>query len=144
MRGKQKDGKFAPKFSPLKWGGDFTEGNSWHYSWSVFHDPQGLIDLMGGKEVFVSMLDSVFSVPPVFDDSYYGQVIHEIREMTVGVHGIRAFPQHRPASDDICSPFQGVSRVSERPGIRSGGFDRQDRGSACRVLHSRASEAMGH
>lgn len=32
MRGKQKDGKFAPEFSPLKWGGDFTEGNSWHYS----------------------------------------------------------------------------------------------------------------
>ena len=29
------------------------------------------------------MLDSVFSVPPIFDDSYYGQVIHEIREMTV-------------------------------------------------------------
>jgi predicted alpha-1,2-mannosidase len=83
MRGKQKDGKFAPKFSPLKWGGDFTEGNSWHYSWSVFHDPQGLIDLMGGKEMFVTMLDSVFSVPPIFDDSYYGQVIHEIREMTV-------------------------------------------------------------
>ncbi|MDE6173455.1 MAG: glycoside hydrolase family 92 protein, partial [Bacteroides sp.] len=44
---------------------------------------QGLIYLMGGKEVFVSMLDSVFTVPPVFDDSYYGQVIHEIREMTV-------------------------------------------------------------
>ncbi len=83
MRGKQQDGRFAPRFSPLKWGGDFTEGNSWHYSWSVFHDPQGLIDLMGGKETFVAMLDSVFAVPPLFDDSYYGQVIHEIREMTV-------------------------------------------------------------
>ena len=83
MRGKQQDGNFAPKFSPLKWGGDFTEGNSWHYSWSVFHDPQGLIDLMGGKDIFVQMLDSVFAVPPLFDDSYYGQVIHEIREMTV-------------------------------------------------------------
>ncbi len=83
MRGKNKDGKFMAPFSPLKWGDAFTEGNSWHYSWSVFHDPQGLIDLMGGKEVFVQMLDSVFSVPPIFDDSYYGQVIHEIREMTV-------------------------------------------------------------
>ncbi len=59
------------------------EGNSWHYSWSVFHDPQGLIDLMGGKDSFVMMLDSVFAVPPLFDDSYYGGVIHEIREMTV-------------------------------------------------------------
>ena len=83
MRGKNKDGKFMSPFSPLKWGDAFTEGNSWHYSWSVFHDPQGLIDLMGGKDVFVQMLDSVFAVPPIFDDSYYGGVIHEIREMTV-------------------------------------------------------------
>ena len=83
MRGKNIDGTFQAPFSPLKWGDAFTEGNSWHYSWSVFHDPQGLIDLMGGDDMFVTMLDSVFSVPPVFDDSYYGGVIHEIREMTV-------------------------------------------------------------
>ena len=83
MRGKNENGEFMAPFSPLKWGDAFTEGNSWHYSWSVFHDPQGLIDLMGGKEDFVMMLDSVFAVPPLFDDSYYGQVIHEIREMTV-------------------------------------------------------------
>ena len=83
MRGRNKDGKFQTPFSPLKWGDAFTEGNSWHYSWSVFHDPQGLIDLMGGKQVFNQMLDSVFNVPPLFDDSYYGAVIHEIREMQI-------------------------------------------------------------
>lgn len=83
MRGRNENGQFQSPFSPLKWGDAFTEGNSWHYSWSVFHDPQGLIDLMGGKKMFITMLDSVFAVPPVFDDSYYGQVIHEIREMTV-------------------------------------------------------------
>ena len=83
MRGRNADGKFQTPFSPLKWGDAFTEGNSWHYSWSVFHDPQGLIDLMGGEKPFVQMLDSVFSVPPVFDESYYGQVIHEIREMQI-------------------------------------------------------------
>ena len=83
MRGKNKDGKFMAPFSPLKWGDAFTEGNSWHYTWSVFHDPQGLINLMGGKKEFVNMLDSVFSVPPIFDESYYGQVIHEIREMQI-------------------------------------------------------------
>ena len=83
MRGRNKDGTFQSPFSPLKWGDAFTEGNSWHYTWSVFHDPQGLIDLMGGDEAFVQMLDSVFTVPPLYDDSYYGQVIHEIREMTV-------------------------------------------------------------
>ena len=83
MRGKNENGEFQSPFSPLKWGDAFTEGNSWHYSWSVFHDPQGLINLMGGKDSFVMMLDSVFAVPPLFDDSYYGGVIHEIREMTV-------------------------------------------------------------
>lgn len=83
MRGRNQNGDFQTPFSPLKWGDAFTEGNSWHYSWSVFHDPQGLIDLMGGKDVFAGMLDSVFIVPPLFDESYYGIVIHEIREMTV-------------------------------------------------------------
>ena len=83
MRGKNENGEFMAPFSPLKWGDAFTEGNSWHYTWSVFHDPQGLIDLMGGKDEFITMMDSVFAVPPVFDESYYGQVIHEIREMTV-------------------------------------------------------------
>lgn len=83
MRGRNLNGEFATPFSPLKWGDAFTEGNSWHYTWSVFHDPQGLIELMGGNDKFIAMLDSVFSVPPIFDDSYYGGVIHEIREMTV-------------------------------------------------------------
>ncbi|MBP9507810.1 MAG: GH92 family glycosyl hydrolase, partial [Bacteroides sp.] len=83
MRGRNLDGTFITPFSPLKWGDAFTEGNSWHYSWSVFHDPQGLINLMGGEQKFIHMLDSVFAVPPVFDESYYGQVIHEIREMQI-------------------------------------------------------------
>lgn len=83
MRGKRKNGEFTVPFSPLKWGDTFTEGNSWHYTWSVFHDPQGLINLMGGYNEFVNMLDSVFIIPPLFDESYYGKVIHEIREMTV-------------------------------------------------------------
>jgi predicted alpha-1,2-mannosidase len=83
MRGRLSDGTFQTPFSPLKWGDAFTEGNSWHYTWSVFHDPQGLINLMGGKQMFCQMLDSVFAVPPVFDDSYYGFTIHEIREMQI-------------------------------------------------------------
>lgn len=87
MRGKNADGSFQSPFNPFKWGDAFTEGNSWHYTWSVFHDPQGLIDLMGGRETFVSMLDSVFSLPPRFDDSYYGGVIHEIREMQIAGMG---------------------------------------------------------
>ncbi len=87
MRGKNQDGTFQAPFNPFKWGDAFTEGNSWHYSWSVFHDVQGLIDLMGGRQNFVKKLDSVFTLPPVFDDSYYGGVIHEIREMQIANMG---------------------------------------------------------
>lgn len=87
MRGKRKDGTWQTPFEPLKWGEVFTEGNAWHYTWSVFHDIDGLIRLMGGKENFCQMLDSVFSIPPRFDASYYGGVIHEIREMQVAGMG---------------------------------------------------------
>nr|WP_282161262.1 GH92 family glycosyl hydrolase [Ulvibacterium marinum] len=83
MRGKNKDGNFQSPFNPLKWGDAFTEGNSLHYTWSVFHDVQGLIDLMGGANKFAKMLDYVFEMPPIYDDSYYGFTIHEIREMQI-------------------------------------------------------------
>ncbi len=87
MRGKNKDGSFQTPFNPFKWGDAFTEGNSWHYSWSVFHDVDGLVNLMGGRKAFVDKLDSVFSLPPIFDESYYKQVIHEIREMQIANMG---------------------------------------------------------
>ena len=87
MRGKNKDGKFQSPFNPYKWGDAFTEGNSWHYTWSVFHDVQGLVNLMGGSQQFVNKLDSVFLLAPKFDDSYYGGVIHEIREMQIANMG---------------------------------------------------------
>jgi len=87
MRGKNEDGSFQSPFNPLKWGDAFTEGNSLHYTWSVFHDIDGLIDLMGGKEKFASKLDEVFEMPPTFDASYYGFTIHEIREMQIANMG---------------------------------------------------------
>jgi len=87
MRGKNKDGSWETPFNPFKWGDAFTEGNSWHYTWGVFQDIQGLINLTGGKQNFVAKLDSVFTLPPIFDDSYYGYTIHEIREMQVADMG---------------------------------------------------------
>ena len=87
MRGRNLDGTFQEPFSPYKWGGAFTEGNSWHYTWSVFHDVDGLAEAMGGYEEFGHMLDSVFVVPPIYDDSYYGYRIHEITEMQVANMG---------------------------------------------------------
>lgn len=87
MRGKNEDGSFQAPFRPDKWGDAFTEGSSWHYTWSVFHDPAGLIKLMGGDAQFVAKLDSVFTAPPSFDDSYYGFPIHEITEMVIAGMG---------------------------------------------------------
>ena len=87
MRGRNEDGTFQTPFSPYKWGDAYTEGNAWHYTWSVFHDPEGLATLMGGKTEFGKMLDSVFVVPPIYDDSYYGVRIHEITEMQVANMG---------------------------------------------------------
>ena len=87
MRGKNENGEFQSPFNPYKWGDAFTEGNSWHYTWSVFQDIEGLKNLMGGNDSFVEMLDSIFVVPPIFDESYYGSVIHEIREMQIAGMG---------------------------------------------------------
>ncbi|MEO9803246.1 MAG: GH92 family glycosyl hydrolase [Reichenbachiella sp.] len=83
MRGKNQDGTFQSPFNPLKWGDAFTEGNSLHYTWSVFQDINGLINLIGGDQAFVEKLDEVFTMPPKFDNSYYGFTIHEIREMQI-------------------------------------------------------------
>lgn len=82
MVGRKADGSFNENFSAADWSRDFTEGNSWHYSWSVFHDPQGLINLMGGNKVFNHMLDSVFIMPGALGMNSRS-VIHEMREMQV-------------------------------------------------------------
>ncbi|WP_303310796.1 GH92 family glycosyl hydrolase [Hymenobacter sp. BT730] len=87
MRGRNQNGTFQSPFNPFKWGDAFTEGNSWHYTWSVFHDVNGLMTLMGGPKPFVAALDTVFTLAPVFDASYYGSVIHEIREMQIAGMG---------------------------------------------------------
>ena len=87
MRGKNKDGSWAKTFTPDKWGDAFTEGSSWHWTWCVFHDPIGLAESFGGIEKMRNRLDEVFTTEPTFNDSYYGQQIHEITEMIVGDMG---------------------------------------------------------
>lgn len=100
MRGRKQDGSWQSPFRPDAWGGSFTEGNAWHWTWSVFHDPAGLIRLMGSPETFVAKLDAVFTSPPTFDYGYYGQQIHEITEMLIAgmgqyAHGNQPI-QHMP------------------------------------------------
>ena len=118
MNGRRADGSFRRPFSPLKWGGDFTEGNSLHYTWSVFHDVQGLIDLMGGEEAFNRQLDTVFVMPPKYDDGYYGFPIHEIVEMTVMgmgnyAHGNQPIQHMLYLYDWSGQPWKTQARVRE-------------------------------
>ncbi|MDO6390115.1 GH92 family glycosyl hydrolase [Pontibacter sp. BT731] len=87
MRGRQANGQWNPDFDPFEWGGPYTEANAWHYLWSVFHDVQGLIDLLGGGERFVSKLDSVFSSPNTVNTGSYGYMIHEMTEMQLAKMG---------------------------------------------------------
>ena len=82
MVGKDNKGAFNPNFDAVDWSGEFCEGNSWHWSFCVFHDPQGLIDLMGGKKEFNTMMDSVFVIPGKLGMESRG-MIHEMREMQV-------------------------------------------------------------
>lgn len=118
MQGRNSDGSFPAAFSPFKWGGDFTEGNSLHYTWSVFHDIAGLSEAMGGDKAMEAMLDTVFALPPVYDDSYYGFPIHEIIEMTVMnmgnyAHGNQPI-QHMAYLYDYClAPWKTQARVRE-------------------------------
>ncbi|TWT78916.1 Glycosyl hydrolase family 92 [Planctomycetes bacterium CA13] len=81
MRGRQADGSWRPDFKADEWGGPFTEGCSWHYSWSVLHDMPGLIELMGGDKAFVAKLDAMLAAEPTFGVGHYGGVIHEMTEM---------------------------------------------------------------
>ncbi len=81
FRGRGIDGKFLEPFDPLAWGGPYTEGNAWHYIWSVFHDVQGLINLYGSDQKFVEKMDSVFSQPATVHPGWYGGKIHEMVEM---------------------------------------------------------------
>ena len=92
--------KWQEPFDPLEWGGPFCEGNAWHYTWSVFHDVQGLIDLYGNDEKFTTKMDSVFILPSVIKPGTYGGVIHEMKEMELAnmgqyAHGNQPI-QHMP------------------------------------------------
>jgi predicted alpha-1,2-mannosidase len=87
MRGRDEQGEWTKNFDPVEWGGPFTEGNAWHYQWSVFQDTRGLINLMGGNKAFTKKLDSVFSGPNTVKTGTYGGMIHEMTEMVMANMG---------------------------------------------------------
>lgn len=81
VRGKDKNGSWVEPFDAVEWGGPFTEGSSWHWTWSVMHNVEDLSKLFGGHQAMGRRLDSLFTAPNTYKVGTYGFVIHEIAEM---------------------------------------------------------------
>lgn len=112
--GRNRDGSFNADFNRFSWGGDFTEGCALHYTWSVFHDVEGLMTAMGGPKAFEERIDEIFALPPTAEYSYYKTVIHEIREMQIMgmgqyAHGNQPI-QHMIYLYDWCGAWEKVQR----------------------------------
>ena len=118
MQGRHRDGTWTENFDPAEWGGPFTEGCAWHYLWSVFHDPAGLSDLLGGDEKFVQKLDSVFTVSGDFKVGTYGFAIHEMNEMKAAgmgqyAHGNQPIQHAIYLYNYVGAPWKAQQRVRE-------------------------------
>lgn len=88
MRPRMADGNFKKDFDLLSTHGQgFIEGNSWNYSFFVPHNPDGLIQQMGGKQKFASKLDQLFSMH--LPDEFFADTEDITREGIIGgyVHG---------------------------------------------------------
>lgn len=57
----RKNGGWLNPFLPADANNNYTEGNSWQYSFYVPHDVEGLIKLHGGSENFEKKLDELFT-----------------------------------------------------------------------------------
>jgi len=118
VRARKSDGAWLENFDPTEWGGAFTEGNSWHWTWSVFHDIPGLVNLMGGDEAFGKKLDAVFYTPPDVNVGSYGGMIHEMTEMVAldmgqYAHGNQPIQHMIYLYDCIGQPWKTQSRVRQ-------------------------------
>ena len=118
MRGRKANGQWNEPFYPDEWGGPFTEGNSWQWTWSVMQDEPGLIDLMGGEKPYADKLDALFSVAPTVRPGTYGNMIHEMTEMVAANFGQYAHgnePVHHVIYlyDYVGQPWKAQSRVRQ-------------------------------
>jgi predicted alpha-1,2-mannosidase len=118
VRGRKEDGSWCEPFDPTEWGGPFTEGCSWHWTWSVFQDVPGLVKLMGGEAAFAAKLDGVFSAPPTVKVGTYGGMIHEMTEMVAAnmgqyAHGNQPIQHMIYLYDYIGQPWKAQARVRE-------------------------------
>lgn len=88
MRPRFANGEFKKEFDPLDTHGQgFIEGNTWNYSFFVPHQPEELIEIMGGKDVFTKKLDELFTMH--LPDEFFANTEDITREGIIGgyVHG---------------------------------------------------------
>ena len=67
MQPRDDKGHFIKGFKADDYTPHICESNGWQYFWSVQHDIDGLIDLVGGKNRFAEKLDSMFTYHPAAD-----------------------------------------------------------------------------
>ncbi|HEY1789102.1 MAG TPA: GH92 family glycosyl hydrolase [Verrucomicrobiae bacterium] len=82
MRGRRINGQWDEPFHPNEWGGPFTEGSSWQWTFNAMQDEPGFAQLMGGWQAYADKLDALFAAPPIATPGTYGKPIHEMTEMT--------------------------------------------------------------
>jgi len=118
MWARDSKGNWRDNFDATEWGGPFTEGCSWHWTWSVMHDPEGLASLMGGHWPMAERLDSMFNAPNTYNYGTYGFVIHEIAEMVAldmgqYAHGNQPVQHAAYLYDYIGQPWKTQEHVRE-------------------------------
>ncbi|HEV2696155.1 MAG TPA: GH92 family glycosyl hydrolase [Verrucomicrobiae bacterium] len=116
VRERKEDGSWVEPFYPNQWGGGFTEGCSWHWTWCVFHDIPGLMALMGGQQAFADKLDAVFTTSTDVRPGTYGGMIHEMTEMVAAdmgqyAHGNEPIQHMLYLYDYAGQPWKAQSRI---------------------------------
>ena len=112
MRPKMADGSFKKDFDAMSTHAQgFIEGNTWNYSFFVPHDPNSMINLMGGKKKVGLRLDSLFTMH--LPDEFFAETEDITREGIIGgyVHGNE--PAHHVAYlyNWIDQPWKTQQRV---------------------------------
>ena len=114
MRPKDSKGVFRANFDVLDTHGQgFIEGNTWNYSLYVPHQPEQLMEVMGGQQKFESYLDSLFTMH--LPDKYFANTEDITREGIIGnyVHGNE--PSHHVAYlyNQTKSPWKTQERIRQ-------------------------------
>ena len=115
-RERKADGAWVEPFYPNQWGGGFTEGCSWHWTWCVFQDIPGLVQQLGGAGAFCAKLDEVFTAANTVRPGVYGRMMHEMNEMVAAdmgqyAHGNQPIQHMLYLYDYAGQPWKTQSRV---------------------------------